>query len=221
MPSHPTQGEARGKSCPGGAGDRVENPTDAAGSSTFRERGILPGKGQKKKKYTPLEIQKRQRLDKHRNICTVPVESWWRWVRKRRASSDRVEIPIRRGFQVSVTADRETTSNSQEEHAYSCTATPPVPARPQLAGEGPVVHHPALLLAACPPELPPRRGAAGPPIHTHHAGAVLKISVTLFNIQESKVQQFYNVGKFNTYYINNIFTSEITRTVAFFFTNIN
>lgn len=80
-----------------------------------------------------------------------------------------------------------------------------------------MVHHPALLLAACPPELPPRRGAAGPPIHTHHAGAVLKISVTLFNIQESKVQQFYNVGKFNTYYINNIFTSEITRTVAFFF----
>lgn len=67
----------------------------------------------------------------------------------------------------------------------------------------------------CDPITAPVLGAAGPP-RTHHAGAVLKISVTLFNIQESKVQQFYNVGKFNTYYINNIFTSEITRTVAFF-----
>lgn len=55
------------------------------------------------------------------------------------------------------------------------------------------------------------------PPHGIQAGTVLKTSGTLFNIQESKVQQFYNVGKFNTYYINNIFTSEITRTVAFFF----
>lgn len=66
-----------------------------------------------------------------------------------------------------------------------------------------------------PPDLLPYQRAAGFS-QTHHAGAVLKISVTLFNIQESKVQQFYNVGKFNTYYINNIFTSEITRTVASF-----
>lgn len=55
------------------------------------------------------------------------------------------------------------------------------------------------------------------PPHCIQSGTVLKTSGTLFNIQESKVQQFYNVGKFNTYYINNIFTSEITRTVAFFF----
>jgi len=54
------------------------------------------------------------------------------------ASPAGVEIPIRRGFQVSVTADCETRHNSQEERAYSCPAHMPSPARPRLAGEGPV-----------------------------------------------------------------------------------
>lgn len=75
-------------------------------NSTSTERGILPRKGQKEV-YTPPEIQKTWRLDIHANAGTIPVKSWWKCVRKRTASPGGVEIPIQRGFQVSITADCE------------------------------------------------------------------------------------------------------------------
>lgn len=49
-----------------------------------------------------------------------------------------------------------------------------------------------------------RRGQSATPMQPNMFARFYKSLVTLFNIQESKVQQFYNVGKFNTYYINNI-----------------